>query len=158
MASENMLRKRFYHTQKINSGPEKIFPLLCPVREYEWIEHWKCKMIYSDSGYAEENCVFITESDEGGEDIWKVSKYNPPLEIQFVRTNKLRVIRYNISLKQNNNDTTTVEWEQTITALNHEGAVYTEKLIEDDFKAMIGSLEQMLNYFLQTGKMLKHEK
>ena len=40
--------------------PDEIFPLLCPVREYEWIDGWTCDLIYSTSGLAEEDCIFTT--------------------------------------------------------------------------------------------------
>ena len=158
MKTENTLRKRFYQTQNLKAHPEKIFPLLCPVREYEWVERWECKMVYTNSGFAEENCIFTTKpNNEEPEDIWVVSKYKPPREIQFVRTNGFRVIRYNISLKPNSGGTSFAEWEQIITGLNTEGNSYVEKLVEDDFKKMIESLENMLNYYLEKGKMLKFD-
>lgn len=44
--------------------PEKVLPLLCPIREYEWIEIWECEMIHSNSGYAELDCVFKTRHQD----------------------------------------------------------------------------------------------
>jgi hypothetical protein len=46
-----MNRKRTLkkHTIVLEANPNAVFPLLCPVREYEWIESWKCDLIYSDS-------------------------------------------------------------------------------------------------------------
>ena len=43
-----------------SASPEKLFPLLCPARECDWIQGWDCELIYTDSGYAEDNCVFQT--------------------------------------------------------------------------------------------------
>ncbi|MGI9537489.1 MAG: hypothetical protein ACR2PB_10480, partial [Desulfocapsaceae bacterium] len=61
---------RVYQTQ-LNSTPEKVFPLLCPVREYEWIPQWQCEMIYSRSGVAELGCVFSTDfKDSFGREVW----------------------------------------------------------------------------------------
>ena len=33
------------HVMKIDASPDLIFPLLCPVREAEWIDGWSCEMI-----------------------------------------------------------------------------------------------------------------
>jgi hypothetical protein len=53
-----------------------VFPLLCPVREYEWIEPWSCDMVFSESGLAENNAVFRTHFPaQGGEETWVVCRY-----------------------------------------------------------------------------------
>jgi len=52
------IKSRF--VQQFQAPPGKVFPLLCPLREYEWIEGWQCEMLHSDSGIAEKNCVFRT--------------------------------------------------------------------------------------------------
>jgi hypothetical protein len=48
--------KRVTKTHKqINIGsPEVVFPLLCPVREGDWLENWSHNTIFSKSGFAEE--------------------------------------------------------------------------------------------------------
>ena len=38
----------------VPAGLEQVFSLLCPKREYEWLPYWKCQMIYSVSGGAEQ--------------------------------------------------------------------------------------------------------
>jgi len=48
------------YRQTINAIPEKVFPLLCPAREAEWLDGWQYAMIYSDSGLIEEGAVFST--------------------------------------------------------------------------------------------------
>jgi hypothetical protein len=47
-------------TQTNPATPDKVFPLLCPVREVEWVPGWNHQLIYSDSGVAELGCVFTT--------------------------------------------------------------------------------------------------
>ena len=44
----------------LKGTPDDIFPLLCPVREYEWLETWQCEMIYTKSGFTELDCIFKT--------------------------------------------------------------------------------------------------
>lgn len=156
MKIKNSVRRRFCHTQELKFSPERVFPLLCPVREYDWIENWKCEMIYSDSGYAEENCIFTTVfPDDGSEDVWVVSNYKPPRDIHFVRTNRLRVIRYNIALTANDDGTSSAEWEQILTGLNEEGNRFVEEQSEDAFNQMVDSLGFMIDYYLENGRMLK---
>ncbi len=28
---------------QLTAAPDKVFPLLCPTREYDWIDSWKCR-------------------------------------------------------------------------------------------------------------------
>ena len=41
----------------INAPVEDIFPLLGPIREYDWIPGWEADMIWSESGFAEEGAI-----------------------------------------------------------------------------------------------------
>lgn len=140
--------------QHLSAPPDKVFPLLCPTREYEWIKPWKCRMIYSESGYAEQDCIFITDFPGEEEDVWVVSNYRPHEEIQFVRFNPTRTIRYTITLVDNRDGTTTAEWTQVLTALNDKGNRLLDELTEDAYRQEISTLEQMLNHYLTTGEML----
>ena len=40
----------------------KVFPLLCPVREADWIDGWNPVLVLTQSGFAEQDCVFITDA------------------------------------------------------------------------------------------------
>ena len=149
-------RIRFRHTQHLQATPDRIFPLLCPTREYEWIPVWECFLVYSESGYAEEGCVFTTDRPEDGDkDVWVISRHEPNKYIQFVRTNSLRTIKYDIRLKDNNDGTTFVSWEQQITALNEDGNCFVSEMKESDFISMVSMLEKLANYYLETGTMLR---
>ena len=72
------------YTQSIDADAETVFPLLCPVRETEWIPGWTARMIHSRSGVAEAGAIFATPH-ERGETLWVVTAYEPPRRIQFVR-------------------------------------------------------------------------
>jgi len=65
------------YTQTNDAPPDRVFPLLCPVREADWVPGWQYKMIYSKSGVAEAGCVFTTANDDGTETTWLVTEYNP---------------------------------------------------------------------------------
>ncbi len=142
-------------TQHLLAPPEKVFPLLCPTREYEWLEPWKCRIVHSESGFAELDCVFVTDFPGEGEDVWSVSVYHPSEEIQFVRFNGLRVIRYSITLAGNGDGTTTAEWKQVLTGLGEAGNRLVERVTDAAYREKIAVLERRLNHYLTTGTMLK---
>jgi hypothetical protein len=144
--------------QLLHFTPEMIFPLLCPKREYDWIESWKGHIIYSKSGFAELDCVFSTEFPGDLKEIWIVDRIDENEQIQFVRFTESRVIRYRITLIDNNNGTSTAIWEQTITSLNKEGNMYIENFSDTEYEKRTKTLEKMLNYYLTTGQMLKMNK
>lgn len=143
---------------------ETIFPLLCPVREYEWIEQWQCTMLHSHSGMAEEGCVFQTilpdmpevpfaDTAAARTDTWIVCRYAPPTEIAFVRCNGHRAILYSITL-QPQPEGTRLTWSQQLTALTPQGNSLVHATTKDDFCLLIRRLELMLNHFCATGNRL----
>lgn len=141
--------------QHLNFTPEKIFPQLCPTREYNWIKFWKCELIHSDSGFAELDCVFITHFPGDENETWVVDRFEPNELIEFVRTTESRVIRHSIRLRNNGNASTTLFWQQIITALNENGNKYVESCSNEEFGQEVKALEKMLGHFLETGEMLK---
>ena len=46
MAEFKSIRVVKCYTMNLCAAPADVFPLLCPVREYEWIEPWSCDMVY----------------------------------------------------------------------------------------------------------------
>ena len=113
-------------------------------------------MIYTDSGIAELDCVFKTNfPSEGPEETWVVSKYEPPNRIEFVRTNLIKAIRYNIKLMQKDDGSTKATWEQVITALNDEGDDFVANYTDDKYNDTMNLLQNMINHYLKTGEMLK---
>lgn len=144
------------YVQKLNASPDKIFPLLCPTMEYKWIQPWKCEMIFSQSGFAEDNCVFRTNFPEDIEpENWIVSHYEKDKTIQFIRFNNSIVIRYNITLVDNGDSTTDAATEQIITGLNEKGNKYIDSYKDELYMEEVSTLEKMLNHYLYTGEMLR---
>jgi len=149
-------KRCFLHAeQQLISAPDKVFPLLCPTREYDWIETWQCDLIFSDSGFAEPDCVFKTNFPGEMEEIWITDRIEPDQIIQFIRVSGQRVIRYCISLTDNGDGSTTARWEQVITALNEEGNLYVENCSNHEFEQRIKNLEMKLNHYLNTGEMYR---
>ncbi len=138
--------------QHFQAPPSKVFPLLCPVREYEWIEPWQCEMLCSESGIAEKNCVFRTHfPGESSADIWVITNYEPNTKVEFVRVNALRTMCLSITLKDNGNGTTSAVNDQLLVGLNEEGNKSLDAMA-DSFSFEMRMGEAMLNHYLTTGK------
>ena len=158
LGSRIMKRNRTIKTYAMNldAGANDIFSLLCPVREYDWIQPWKCEMIYSNSGRVELDCVFKTNfPDDGPEDTWVVSRYEPPEYLEFVRINPIRSIRYSISVIKQDDRSSQAIWKQVITGLNPEGDNFVDSSTDEAYYSEMRILQNMINHFLKTGKMLK---
>ena len=57
-------RIKHSYTQNIQAPPSKVFPLLCPVREIEWVVGWNPLLVVSKSGFAELDCLFVTKNNK----------------------------------------------------------------------------------------------
>ncbi|HTP89402.1 MAG TPA: SRPBCC family protein [Bryobacteraceae bacterium] len=144
-------RAKFEYTGDLTAPPETVFPLLCPVREYEWLDGWTCEMIYSESGIAEHNCVFRTSRPPAGPAVWCVNRYEPPARIEFVVTSADEVARLCISLERAANNGTRIRWERMFTGLNEEGNARTAAWNVEIDRALCEKIE----HFTRTGKMLR---
>lgn len=150
MSIENGQRSIREYCMEITAGAREIFPLLCPVREYDWIPQWQCKIIYSESGVAELGCVFQTDfNDQYGVETWVVSHYDKYNKIAFVRTGEQRTTRYEITLTSADSSTT-ILWRQELTGLNSQGNEMLATVSEEDFQTMMKHLEQLLIQYLAT--------
>lgn len=144
-------RRRFCRTQRVAAPPVEVFPLLCPVREYDWIPEWDCRLVYTESGLAEPGCIFQTDRPaDGGLDTWIVSHYQAPRHIAFVRINPLRAMQYDIELEPDGDQSTILTWQQVVTSLSEAGDRHVTLLSDVDFTAMIARLEGLLNDYLGT--------
>lgn len=132
-----------------------IWPLLCPVREYDWIDVWKCEMLHSVSGVNELGCVFRTNFPADGEEVWVTSRFEPAERLEFVLVSKPCAVRYAITLLPDNGGTRLV-WTQHITPLN--GREIVAAAAEETFQTEMASLEAMLRHYLDTGQMLTSRK
>ncbi len=140
--------------QHFIAPPNKVFPLLCPVREYEWIEPWQCEMLKSDSGVAEKHCVFRTRMPgESSDDVWVISHYEPNARIEFVRVNALRTMCLSITLIDNGDGTTRAVNDLLLVGLTEQGNQALGSM-SDGFSFEMRMGEAMLNHYLTTGNRL----
>ena len=155
-----VLRKSFTYTQ-INSGaPEEVFPLLCPVREHDWLDGWQLTMLYSQSGLIEQDCVFATPYDGQRMALWQVTLYDHlNYLIEFVRmVPATEVVKINIRLRalEARTTETTITYQFTILDADLRENLQ-EKLAQDFYRAM-SWWEKAINHYLQHGnKLLRSE-
>src|SRR5262249_21385792 len=150
--------KRVSHefTQSNDAPPEEVFPLLCPVREADWVPEWQYQMIYSQSGVAEVGCVFTTPNGDGTETTWLVTEHDPQkLCLQFVWVNPgLIATRIAIRLRTNSSGNTEARIAYTYTALSEAGNREIERYSRAWFESKMKSWEAAINYYLRTGKKI----
>lgn len=140
----------------ISARAASIFPLLCPVREFDWIEYWDCDLVYSDSGAAENNCIFQTDRPGEGKRTWVVSRYEPDRSIEFVIfQHDFAVIKLDIALSENEDSTTSMNIRHTMTGLSQNGNSLIEKLPPDYIQKRWEALARALSHYLQSGTMLR---
>ena len=141
-------------TFDVSAPPERVFPLLCPVREYDWIATWECEMVHSESGVAEEDCIFCTRfSDEPM--TWIVSRYEPPTRIEFsCVVPDLYAMRLKIALA-GHAASTRLEWTRRWLSLGPAGEAWIEERTEAEYDKAMTMLRDSLCHYLATGDMLR---
>ncbi len=145
------------YAQKILASPERIFPLLCPVRESEWLEGWSAEMVYSKSGFAEEGCIFKTHrhNEAEADDIWVITRHEP-LSVEFVIvTPEFLAGQLRIRLEARDDNATTSHVAYTFTSLGERGDVFIDSFTESEFNRRMQWWEKSMNHFLQTGERLE---
>jgi hypothetical protein len=149
-------RATWKYCQTINAPPNKVFPLLCPVREAEWLDGWKYELIYSESGFAEEGCVFSTPYEGEEDTIWIITKHDKENnEIEFVRyTYDSRTCVLRIALRSKDNHCSSVDITYTYTGISQRGNDFIDNFTEDKFLDAVKFWEKSMNYFLETGNRL----
>ncbi len=160
------IRKDVEAFMYVAAPPETVFPLLCPVREYDWIDSWQGTLLYSATGFAEPGCVFQTElpaaeGDAGtpatnvsnATDTWVVCRYEPNEAIAFVRCNGDRTTLYSIRIRRDG-EGSRLHWRQQYTGLNATGNAMVEESTQQQFSDLIQGLELMLNHYCATGTCL----
>lgn len=160
MSNQNVVRRVFSHTMRLAVPPSRVFPLLCPVREHEWIDGWSCELVHTQSGVAELGCVFRTAGPEAGShELWVTSRYEPSRYIDFVRVlDERRVIHYEITLGEQHDGTTSARWSQVHLGYGEEGRRLVEQTPADELSRRMALVEKALGHFLETGQMLRRSR
>jgi hypothetical protein len=152
-------RKKHGYTQKLNAPPEKIFPLLCPVMEVEWAPGWMPEVVLSESGFCEQECIFITPAEMSSEPenaIWLVSKYDPgKWELEMYKVSPQHTIsKLEISLTAQPDNRTKAYITYETTSIGPAGDTFMEEFTEDWYEGFMVEWENAMNYYLNTGEKI----
>jgi len=124
----------------------EVFPLLCPVREYDWIDDWRCEIQYTESGVAEFGCAFRTELQAG--ESWICSRYEPGIAIQYVVWLSVGWMILDGELSDRGDGSSELRWRRTFTATSDAGRVAFEALDADAVEAQMRALHGKLVAYL----------
>lgn len=143
------------YTQRLVAEPSAVFPLLCPVREADWLEGWDPVSVVTHSGVAEPDCVFVTpaapsnavwyitrhERDKGFMEMLKiiplVTACKLTIQLRPVATGSEACITY------------------THTSLGPEGDSFVASFTEDYYRRFMQDWEKRINHYLLHGAALR---
>jgi uncharacterized protein YndB with AHSA1/START domain len=136
------------YTQRINAPPTTVFPLLCPMREQEWIPGWRARMIHSNSGVAEAGALFATAS-EAGATLWIVTAYEPPHRIQFARFQADGVVvLIDIAVAPDADQRAFVHIRYSLTASTADAAEAVRAFTQEHWQRMMTQWQDLMNGFI----------
>ena len=151
--------QRASHTyvQKLVGSPAEVFPLLCPVREAEWLDGWDPVGVWSRSGVAEPDCVFTTKASPH-DAIWYVTRHEPG--VGFVEMLKITpgvtVCRLTIQLT-GAAPGCEAQITYTHTSLGPAGDLFVAGFTAEFYLRFMREWETRMNHFLATGTCLQGE-
>lgn len=144
--------KRVEHTyeQHLKASPAEVFPMLCPVLEKEWVDGWDPVAVYTRSGVAEDDCVFVTPGKDGAADaVWVVTLYQPASRIEFVKVvPDLTASRIRIALRDDGAGGTLADVTYQHTALSEAGAAVVDAFTEEAYGVFMRKWEDSLDRHL----------
>jgi hypothetical protein len=151
--------KRVSHeyTQTNDAPPERVFPLLCPVREAEWVAGWQYRLIYSESGVAEDGCVFTTPNEASPETVWMVTHYDSAaFQIAYAWIKpRINATQLRISLLPTPGGKTATRIHYFYTGLSAAGNKEIESYTPEWFRSKMQGWEKAINHYLATGNILR---
>jgi hypothetical protein len=141
-------------TQHLAAPPSAVFPLLCPVREAEWMDGWDPVAVLSHSGLAEPDCVFLTEAASRAS-VWYVTRHEPSdgLVEMIKMTPGVTACRITIQLRPAGAGCeATVTYAHT--SLGPEGDALVASFTEAHYRAFMRDWEARMNHYLANGSRL----
>ena len=137
--------------QRLVAEPSRVFPLLCPVREADWIDGWDPLTVFSESGIAEPDCVFLTEASPINA-VWYITRHEP--SNGFVEMIKISphvtACRLTIQLRPvEAGSEATITYAHT--SLGPDGDTFIASFTEEHFQQFMRDWEARMNHYLVHG-------
>lgn len=146
--------KRVSHTytQKLAAPCDQVFPLLCPVRETEWLDGWDPVSVASRSGFAERDCVFVTEAGTS-QAVWYITRHEPAAGfVEMIKiTPGVTACRLGIQVSPAP-EGAQAQITYTHTSLGAEGDAFVDALTPDAYVKFMKSWESRMNHYLRHGQ------
>jgi hypothetical protein len=155
MIIEQPRRVRRTYTQNLVAPPAQVFPLLCPVREAEWVPNWDPRRVLSKSGVGEKDCVFVTEAAPQ-DAVWMITRHDVKawnLEIIKVTVDHT-VCKVEISLTATAAGSE-AEISYSYTALSPAGEAFLAEFTADWYQTFMEEWEAAMNHYLSTSTMIQ---
>ncbi len=146
------------YTQTLDGPVSEVLPLLCPVREAAWVPGWSPKLVLTESGFAEPDCIFTTPDaagTNGSEAIWTVlnqDRAGGSVEMLKVTPGFL-VVRLWIVLRPRPEGGCYADVTYRYTALTKAGEEYVASRTAAAYAEFMREWEHALNGFLNGGRM-----
>jgi len=142
------------YTQRLIGRPEQVFPLLCPVREAEWVNGWHPRLVITESGVAELDCVFVTAA--GPQDaVWMVTDHDPANHhLEIVKLIPGIVIGKIVIQLEEAGTGSTAEISYSFTSPGPDGDRVVDEFTQEHFDEFMQTWEAELNHFTATGERL----
>lgn len=141
-----------HYIQTIHAPPHDVFPLLCPVREKEWMPDWEARMIHSRSGLAEAGAVFASPRGTG-ETVWYTAAHEPDRHVRFVRFHPEGVVvDISIDVAPDGPDDSKVAVRYRFTATSDAGTATVRGFTAEAWLAMMETWEGLMNQWFAQRK------
>ena len=143
-------------TQHLCAPPDRVFPLLCPVRETEWVNDWRPRLVISASGLAEPGCIFVTPGIPEAA-VWLMTDYDTERHwLRIVKVIPEMVIgTIQVGLTADGEDACTADITSSYTSLSPHGDRAIHEFTKAHFESFMRTWEAELNHFLEHGTKLK---
>ncbi len=143
------------YTQRLVAEPSAVFPLLCPVREADWIDGWDPISVITHSGVAESDCVFVTAANPN-DAVWYITRYEQ--DNGFVEMLKITPLvtacRLTIQLRPIATGSEAVI-TYTHTSMGPEGDAFIASFTDDYYRQFMKAWEARINHYLVHGSALR---
>lgn len=146
----NRVERRY--VQHLVAPPAQVMPLLCPVREADWIPGWDPLLVVSASGLVEPGCVFVTAAEPVAA-VWVVTRHEPGTGFveMWKITPGVTACRLTIRLQATAGGCD-AEVVYAHTSLGPAGDAFVAGFTEAHYRGFMQDWEAKLNHYLRHGR------
>jgi hypothetical protein len=143
-------------TQRLVAPPAAVFPLLCPVRETDWIAGWDPLRVVSASGVAEVDCAFVTAA-EPIDAVWYITRHEPASGfVEMLKiTPTVTACRLSIQVRHVEGGHSEADITYAHTSLGPAGDAFVAAFTEDAYRRFMQDWESRMNHYLRHGTPLQ---